>query len=178
MFFESTKIRLRKMTSADVELYHKWRNDMEVMQSTNPFLDLYDIEETKDFVNHVILGSNTSKSYMILDKESGTPIGITSLINIDFKNRHAECIIDIGEKSHWGKGFGTEAMTLLLEYAFLEMNLNRVSLRVFSFNKKAINLYEKLGFKHEGTSRQCLFRRGVWHDIVHMGLLQNEYLNN
>jgi len=175
MIFETQKIALRKMTIDDAELYHDWRNDIEVMHSTSPFLDKYHIEETKDFVSHVILGSNTSKSYIIMDKESGMPIGITSLINIDFKNRHAECIIDIGEKNYWGKGFGSEAMTLLLDYAFLEMNLHRVSLRVFSFNSKAIKLYEKLGFKYEGASRQGLFREGVWYDIIHMGMLKNEY---
>ncbi|WP_232696720.1 GNAT family N-acetyltransferase [Brevibacillus daliensis] len=176
MIFQSPKIVMRKMTANDAELYHVWRNDTEVMQSTSPFLDLYHMEETRDFVNHVILGSHASKSYIILDKKSNTPIGITSLVNIDFKNRNAECIIDIGEKSHWGKGFGTEAMTLLLDYAFHEMNLHRVALRVFSFNKQAITLYEKLGFKHEGASRQSMFRGGVWHDIIYMGLLQNEYI--
>ncbi|GIN86115.1 acetyltransferase [Heyndrickxia sporothermodurans] len=175
MIFETPTITLRKMTSEDAEIYHVWRNDMEVMQSTNPYLDLYHLDETKEFVNHVILGSNTSKSYIIMDKESNTPIGITSLINIDYKNRHAECIIDIGEKNYWGKGCGTEALKLILEYAFLEMNLHRVSLRVFSFNNRAIKLYEKLGFKHEGTSRQSLFRNGTWHDIIHMGILQNEW---
>jgi len=176
--FESTRIALRKMTADDAEQYHVWRNDIEVMQSTSPSLDLYRIEETGHFVNHVILGSNTSKSYMILDKEkksSAKPIGIVSLVHIDLKNRNAECIIDIGEKSYWGKGYGAEAMTLLLDYAFLEMNLHRVSLRVFSFNEKAIKLYEKLGFKHEGAARQSLFRGGAWHDIVHMGMLQKEY---
>lgn len=177
MIFESPRIMFRKMTTDDSELYHVWRNDMEVMQSTNPYLDLYDMEETKDFVSNVILSSNTSKSYMILDKKSGTPIGITSLIHIDLKNRHAECILDIGEKRYWGKGFGSEAISLLLDYAYLEMNLHRVALRVFSFNKKAMKLYEKLGFQHEGTSRQSLFRRGIWHDIIHMGMLQSEYLD-
>ncbi|MGR3205007.1 GNAT family N-acetyltransferase [Bacillus glycinifermentans] len=175
MLFESSKVRLRKVTTEDTELYHTWRNDMEVMRNTNPSLDIYTIEATRDFVERVILGSNTAKGYMILEKESEKPIGITSLMNIDAKNRNAECMIDIGEKDFWGKGYGSEALILLLNYAFLEMNLHRVYLRVFSFNKKAIRLYEKLGFSHEGTSREALFREGVWHDIVHMGLLQGEY---
>ncbi|MEC3557614.1 GNAT family protein, partial [Bacillus thuringiensis] len=74
--------------------------------------------------------------------------------------------------------YGSEAMKLLLDYAFLELNLHRVSLRVFSFNHKAIKLYEKIGFVHEGSSRQSLYRNGAWHDIVHMGLLQSEYTAN
>ncbi|MBU5675319.1 GNAT family N-acetyltransferase [Alkaliphilus sp. MSJ-5] len=176
MLFESSKIILRKMTSEDVELYHTWRNDIEVMKSTAPFLDNYHLEETTEFVNQVILGSQFSKSYIIVDKESNTPIGITSLINIDYKNRNGEFIIDIGDKNFWGKGYGTETMKLLLDYSFLEMNLHRVSLRVFSFNNKAIKLYEKIGFKHEGISRESIFREGRWHDIIHMGILQSEYL--
>lgn len=94
------------------------------------------------------------------------------------QNRNAECIIDIGEKECWGKGYGREALQLLLDYAFLELNLHRVSLRVFSFNEKAIRLYERLGFKDEGRSRQSLYRDGRWHDICHMGILQEEYVTS
>ncbi len=178
MLFESTRIFLRKMTSEDIETYHKWRNDMEVMQSTSPNLDIYHIEETEKFVNEIILGSQFSKSYIIVEKESNKPIGVTSLINIDFKNRNAECIIDIGDKASWGKGYGTESMKLLLDYSFLEMNLHRVSLRVFSFNNRAIKLYEKVGFQQEGISRESIFREGKWHDIIHMSILQEEYVEN
>jgi RimJ/RimL family protein N-acetyltransferase len=164
------------MTSEDIEIYHGWRNDIEVMKSTAPFLDIYQIEETEEFVNQVILGSQSSKSYIIVEKESNKPIGITSLINIDYKNRNAECIIDIGDKTSWGKGYGTEALKLLLDYSFLEMNLHKVSLRVFSFNNRAIKLYEKIGFQHEGRSRESIFREGKWHDIIHMSILQKEYI--
>lgn len=175
--FDSKRIRLRKMVNEDVALYHSWRNDIDVMVSTNLSLDLYSLKETEDFVEGIILSSNSSKSYIIHTKDSEKAIGITSLINIDQKNRNAECIIDIGEKDYWGKGYGKEALKLLLDYAFLEMNLHRVSLRVFSFNEKAISLYSKIGFKREGISRQSLFRNGQWHDIIHMGILQHEYVN-
>jgi len=177
MLFESSRIFFRKMTEEDVSIYHKWRNDSEVMRTTNPSMDVFTLADTKQFVEHVILGSNTSKSYMIIDKESLQPIGITSLIQIDLKNRNSECIIDIGEKEYWGKGYGKEALKLLLDYAFLEMNLHRVSLRVFSFNQKAIAMYEKIGFRQEGASRQSIYREGQWHDIIHMGILQQEYVN-
>lgn len=177
MLFESERLRLRQMTTEDIELYHTWRNDIEVMRTTNPFLDVYPLEATRQIVEQIILGSSSAKSYMIIEKELDSPIGITSLINIDYKNRNAECIIDIGEKDYWGKGYGSEGLKLLLDYAFLEMNLHRVSLKVFSFNEKAIKLYKKMGFQPEGTSRECLFREGSWHDILHMGILQHEYMN-
>jgi RimJ/RimL family protein N-acetyltransferase len=176
--FSSDRIKLRKVERDDAELYHTWRNDSAVMINTNPALDLYAYDNTKDFVDNVLINNNSSKSYMIVEKHLKSTIGITSLTNIDHKNRNAECIIDIGEKEYWGYGYGTEALTLLLSYAFQELNLHRVSLSVFSFNEKAIHLYKKLGFKEEGVSRQSLFRNGGWHDIVHMGMLQEEYVNN
>lgn len=175
MLFESSRVKLRKIREEDTELYHKWRNDVEVMHSTSPSLDVYSIEATKEFINQVILGSQRAKSYIMVEKGNEIPIGIVSLINIDPKNRNAECIIDIGEKEYWGKGYGSEGMKLLLDYAFYEMNLHRVSLKVFSFNDRATQLYHKIGFQQEGSSRQSLFRNGEWHDIIHMGLLQNEY---
>lgn len=175
MLFESSRVKLRKMTKEDTELYHKWRNDLEVMQSTNSSLDVYPLEDTREFVNNVMLSSHTAKGYIMVEKEEETPLGVISLINIDYKNRNAECIIDIGEKEYWGQGYGTEGLKLLLDFAFYEMNLHRVSLKVFSFNERAIRLYTKIGFQEEGSSRQSLFRNGKWYDVIHMGLLQNEY---
>ncbi|MDQ0159609.1 GNAT family N-acetyltransferase [Alkalibacillus salilacus] len=175
--FSTQKIILQKVEKNDAEQYHQWRNDTDVMFSTNPSLDLYSFEETKDFVENVLMDNSSSKSYIIIDRKNEISIGITSLINIDYKNRNAESIIDIGEKEYWGQGYGTEALNLLLNYAFQELNLHRVSLKVFSFNEKAIKLYQKLGFKEEGKSRQSLFRNGQWHDIIHMGMLQDEYIS-
>lgn len=164
------------MTEKDIETYHAWRNDFDVMKTTSPAFDVYSLDETRVFVENVILQSTSSKSYIIEEKGSNTAIGITSLINIDTKNRNAECIIDIGEKDYWGKGYGTEALQLLLQYAFLEFNLHRVSLRVFSFNERAIHLYHKLGFKQEGIIRESLYRNGQWHDIIMMGVLKAEFM--
>ncbi|WP_164215747.1 GNAT family protein [Virgibacillus sp. YIM 98842] len=173
----SERLQFRKMEESDIEKYHSWRNDVDVMKTTNPAIDLYSLEETRNFVETIILNSASSKSYIIEEREGNTAIGVTSLINIDTKNRNAECIIDIGEKEYWGKGYGTEALKVLLAYAFLELNLHRVSLRVFSLNEKAIHIYHKLGFVEEGVMRQSLYRNGQWHDIILMGLLKEEYLS-
>ncbi|GEL76239.1 GNAT family N-acetyltransferase [Tenuibacillus multivorans] len=175
--FIGDQVKLRKMNEDDVELYHRWRNDMDVMTSTNGFLDVHSLSDTKEFVENVLLGSQSSKCYIIADRKTEKPIGITSLVHIDYKNRNAECIIDMGEKNYWGQGYGSDAMKLILHYAFYEMNLHRLYLKVFSFNKKAIHLYNKLGFQIEGTSREELYRNGDWHDVIHMGILQNEYRN-
>ncbi|MBG9979422.1 GNAT family N-acetyltransferase [Facklamia sp. DSM 111019] len=173
--FESSKINLRKLTSEDVEIYHNWRNDIEVMKFTSPIIDTYSYHETEVFVKNVLLSSPNSKAYIIETIERKA-IGIISLINIDFKNQNAEIIIDIGDKESWGKGYGTEAITMLVNYAFNEMNLHKLYLKVFSFNKAAIRLYQKIGFENEGVSKEMLYREGEWHDVFHMGLCGSDWL--
>ncbi|SKC84595.1 GNAT family N-acetyltransferase [Maledivibacter halophilus] len=175
--FENKIIRLRKLSTNDYITYHDWRNDIEVMKTTSPQLDMYTLEETEQYISAIASQSN-AKGYIIEYKETGQSVGIVSLINIDYKNRSAECIIDIGVKDMWGKGIGTAAISLILEFAFNELNLHRVYLQVFSFNERAIKLYEKMGFIHEGKFRQALYRRGKWHDIVIMSILKNEYNQN
>ena len=175
---KSNRLQFRKMVESDIDRYHTWRNDLDVMKTTSPSLDLYSLDETRNFVENVILNSTASKSYIIEEREGMRAIGVISLTNIDTKNRNAECIIDIGEKDYWGMGYGTEALRMLLEYAFFELNLHRVSLRVFSLNEKAIHIYNKLGFVKEGVMRESLYRNGAWHDIIMMGILKKDYLND
>ncbi|MCM3712423.1 GNAT family N-acetyltransferase, partial [Sporosarcina luteola] len=94
----SKRLQFRKMMVSDIVKYHSWRNDLAVMKTTSTSLDLYSLDETRLFVENIILNSKSSKSYIIEESEGNTAIGVTSLINIDSKNRNAECIIDIGEK--------------------------------------------------------------------------------
>lgn len=173
--FTGERIHLRKVTVHDAELYHEWRNNTEVMEWTSSALDVYTFQETEAFIKSIST-SSTSKSYMIQLNESSKPIGVVSLVNVDYKNRNAECIIDIGEKDYWGSGYGKEAMSLSLRYSFLELNLHKVYLHVFSFNKRAIALYEKLGFVKEGELKEHVFRSGKWHGITIMALTQERYL--
>jgi RimJ/RimL family protein N-acetyltransferase len=174
MLFTGERVRLRKMSSEDVSVYHRWRNDIEVMQFTNPSLDVFTYADTEDFVKS-ITESRHSKSYMIEEVKSDKPIGVTSLINLDYGNRNAECIIDIGDKNYWSKGFGQEAFRLLLDFAFRELNLHKVYLRVFSFNERAVRLYQKLGFDEEGQLKEQFYRDGAWHHVIFMGLLKRNY---
>ena len=103
-------------------------------------------------------------------------IGSTGLEgNIKF---HADAFvgIGIGEPEYWSKGYGTEAMRLILAYAFLELNLHRVSLDVFEYNPRAIRAYEKAGFTHEGRERGRLLREGRRWDLLFMGILREDWL--
>ncbi len=83
--------------------------------------------------------------------------------------------ISIGEKEYWGKGYGTDAMRVVLRYAFTELNLHRVSLTVFEYNPRAIRSYEKAGFTLEGREREAVFRSGKRTDMIYMGVLREDW---
>jgi RimJ/RimL family protein N-acetyltransferase len=83
----------------------------------------------------------------------------------------------IGDKTCWGKGYGTEVMSLLLRHCFGTLNLNRVQLRVFSRNARARRTYEKVGFIEEGTLRQAGYNQGKYDDTIIMGILRSEWLS-
>ncbi|MGP4071751.1 GNAT family N-acetyltransferase [Piscibacillus sp. B03] len=169
--FNTDRIYLRKLSKDDIKTLYKWHNDVEVFTNMRSSLDLYNHDELEEFYDKIKEG----KSFIIVDQESQQEIGNISLVGLNFRQRHAEVLLLIGEKDYWGQGYGKEAFKLLLNYAFNELNLHRVSLKVFSFNQKAFQMYEKFGFQVEGKLREAFFRHGEWHDIYIMSLLQREY---
>jgi RimJ/RimL family protein N-acetyltransferase len=84
--------------------------------------------------------------------------------------------IGIGERDYWGKGYGTDAMKLCLQYAFMELGAQRVSLGLLEYNARALKSYEKAGFKLEGRMRQEMLREGKRTDTLWMGILRDEWL--
>jgi RimJ/RimL family protein N-acetyltransferase len=95
---------------------------------------------------------------------------------LNWASREAFVGIAICERDFWGKGYGTEAMQLMLEYGFTELNLRRIFLNVFGYNPRAIRSYEKAGFRHEGRMREALLREGKRWDLIYMGILREEWM--
>lgn len=91
---------------------------------------------------------------------------------------HGDCFVGIGlgEREFWGKGYGTDAMRIILRYAFTELNLQRVTLDVFEYNPRGVRSYEKVGFVHEGRERGSLLRDGRRWDLIFMGILRADWL--
>ena len=81
----------------------------------------------------------------------------------------------MGEPEFWGKGYGSDAMNVILRFGFRQLNLNRVNLNVFEYNPRAIRSYEKVGFQIEGRERQWIAREGKRWDIIYMGILRREW---
>jgi RimJ/RimL family protein N-acetyltransferase len=102
-------------------------------------------------------------------------IGNVGLFKFDSVSRSSEVGIMIGNKDYWNKGYGTESMQLILKHGFRTLNLNRMFLRVFANNPRAIRCYEKVGFVHEGRMRQAIYTDGEYFDILLMGMLLEEW---
>lgn len=118
---------------------------------------------------------DTAFPFAIRTLESDQLIGFVSLWAGNGSNAEGWVGIGLGERAYWGKGYGTDAMRLLLRYAFHELNLERVSLEAFAYNARAIRSYEKAGFRHEGLQRAAMRREGKRLDVVSMGILRTEW---
>jgi len=114
--------------------------------------------------------------FMIRALEDERLIGVIGLGGNFSPHGEAFVGIGIGERELWGKGYGTDAMRVILRYAFSELNLRRVVLDVFEYNPRAIRSYEKAGFVHEGRVRQYLHRSGQRWDLIFMGILREEWM--
>jgi RimJ/RimL family protein N-acetyltransferase len=105
-------------------------------------------------------------------------IGFVALHSIEWNNRAGLLSIGIGEPDYRGKGYGSDALRLILRYAFDELNLERVGLDVIANNAAAIRAYEGAGFSKEGVLRRAVLRDGQHHDRILMGILRDEWLDN
>ena len=107
--------------------------------------------------------------------EAGTLIGHVRLDCVDLRDKRASLAIGIEDSAQLGKGLGSEAVTLILGYAFNVLKLHRVRVRVVRYNLRAIRAYQKCGFVVEGREREAAFVDGIWHDDVMMAILDREY---
>jgi len=152
-------------------LYTRWINDPEVarwLQADPPI----SLEMEYGWVDGI--RRNDKMTFTILTKE-GKPIGNTGLEEITWKYRRATIGIMIGEKDHWGKGYGSDAVTTLLRYSFEELGMRRVELFTDMENVRARKAYLKCGFQEEGVIRQNRSKNGRVVDDVLMSILSTEW---
>lgn len=107
-----------------------------------------------------------------------TVVGEVVINEIDTDNRSSSIRIAIYDPKYFGKGYGTEAMRLAVDFGFKQANLHRIELGVYDFNPRAIHVYEKVGFTLEGTLRDTLFWEGEYHNEFIMSILEHEWEQN
>jgi RimJ/RimL family protein N-acetyltransferase len=167
------KIYLGPVSKEEIPILVKWMNDLEVVKYTDQISKNHTEETTNKFLENMLL--DRKAAYFGIHTNKGELIGGTDLRDIESTNRSAVLGIVIGEKEHWGKGYGTEAIELLLDYAFNILNLKSVMLTVFEFNKRAIACYEKVGFKMIGKRRKARYLGGKYFDEIYMDILSDEF---
>jgi RimJ/RimL family protein N-acetyltransferase len=177
MYFKKmvgNKSYLSPINTNDAEKFAEWLNDLEMTVNLTLYNSVINTENEKTFLETLSKDHN----YSIIDKETNELLGNCGFIDVDYLNQTAEVGILIGNKNYWNKGYGTEAITLLLDYGFKALNLHNVLIRVYSFNERAIKCYEKIGFKITGKRREALQRGNKRYDIIYLDILYNEFYEN
>lgn len=171
-----TDIRLRAVERGDLPCFQQWLNDPEVTEGLSTFLPL-SMEDEEQWFDRLARLEPEEKPLAIELNENGSwrLIGNSGFFNLEWTNRCAEFGIFIGDKTVWNRGYGTQAVQLLVKHGFESLNLHRIYLRVYSTNKRAIRSYEKVGFVMEGTLREAVYRRGRYADMHIMSVLRSEW---
>lgn len=168
------RLTLRVIERDDLPHFITWVNDPEVTQHLLLYLPINLDDETDWYEGQ--RKDTTTQNFAIVITQEQRLIGSVGLMKIDHKDQNAELGIMIGDKTQWGQGYGQEAIQLLLDFAFTQMNLHRIYLRVNASHTAGIRCYQRCGFIEEGRLRQVVYHHGRFEDQLMMSLLRSEYL--
>lgn len=166
------KIYLSPVDKDDFELFTNWINDMEVSLGTLQSEKIIGLDEEKEILERL---SRAGITFTIVDIETNKAIGYTGFPQYDYINRNASVAITIGNKNYWGKGYGQEALKLLIDFGFSILNFHNINLTVFEYNRNAIESYKRVGFREVGRLREAKFICGIKYDKIIMDILSSEF---
>ena len=175
---QSELVRLAAANSeTDAEAMAHWSRDSEYARQldSDPACPQSVKHAKEDIQKWMENESPDNFGFMIRTLADGRLIGFIGLDGIHWTHGDTFVGIGIGDAEYRGNGYGTDAMRVILRYAFTELNLHRVSLDVFEYNPRAIRSYEKAGFVVEGRQRQALNRDGRRWDVIYMGILREDW---
>ena len=168
----SPRIRLRPFTKEDVPQRFALSESPKVQYGLSGFfptcLEL-------SLARHEERSKSTQEMDFVVERvEDGAIMGSVCYYDLDLKNRNAWAGLWLGEAYH-NKGYGSEALSLLLDYLFYEMGLHCVRAGAYAFNSASLRMCQSLGFVVEGRERESFLRSGSYHDAVLMSLLRSEW---
>jgi len=177
--FKGERVRLSAFDPEEIaKAYVNWTRDSELQRLFGSGASaLHSTKSEINFFEKMVKEENPACHFFsIRNLDDNRLLGDINLDVIDeWGARDAFVGIGIGDRNDWGKGYGSDAMKIVLRYAFAELNLRRVTLTVFEYNPRAIRSYEKVGFKQEGKMRGALLRDGKRWDMLYMGILADEW---
>ena len=161
---EGEKVYLSPMNLEDIEKYVKWMNDFSTTDGLGSSSKVTTFESERAWlINNM---DKKEQQFAIVLKETDKLIGNCGFCDINHLHQKGEVGLFIGEEENRSKGYGTEALSLLVEYGFNYLNLKNIMLKVFSFNKRAIKSYEKIGFKVFGKRTEDYYLKILSHLII------------
>ena len=161
------RLYLSPMNVEDAETYVNWLNNRGVSDNLGMTASVVRVPGEKEYIE-----SKKSSDYdfsIVLNDD--TIIGNISLMHVDLVSGKATLGIFIGDEDNRNKGYGTEAIKLLVDYGFNILRLHNIDLNVFDFNERAIKAYEKVGFKEYGRRHESYFLDGKFHDEISMEII-------
>lgn len=172
VFLRGQKVTLRPIEKTDVDKLLVWINDREVTQFLATNMPITRIQE-ENWVQNLPERKNDVVLAIEVDR---VLIGIMGIHNIDWVNKTATTGALIGEKEYWGKGFGTDAKMILLDYAFNTLGLRKICSSVYDFNKRSLRYSLHCGYKIEGTKKKQRLVKGKYRDEIILGLFKKDWL--
>ena len=157
-----------------VEKYTEWMNDFEVTDYIGRSDQLTTFVGEKEWLEKTVKNDG-NRNFDIVDLDNDKLIGTVGLVHISQTDRSAVLGVFIGDKDYRSKGYGTEAINMLLEYGFKYLNLHSIRLDLLDVNERAHKCYLKCGFKDTGCDRETIFLNGKYYGKLHMDILENEF---
>jgi RimJ/RimL family protein N-acetyltransferase len=174
MNIEGKKIILRAIEENDLPLLHKWANDPKTQDIIGNIHFPSSFEYQKKWFSG--LQNDSLNQRFAIEAEDTGLIGISSIMNIDWKNNHAWHGIVLGDVDIRGKGYGIDTVMATMRYAFDELHLERLDGSIIEYNKTSFSFYcDKLGWKVEGTRRNYYYRKGRYWDQIVVGITRKDY---
>jgi RimJ/RimL family protein N-acetyltransferase len=171
---EGRLVRLRAPEESDADALNAKFGDPDVLAGLS-----FAFPQATNGSVEFIRSARGSESQIVFTIETlgGEPLGNCDLREIEPRGRSAKVGIWIAKQA-WGKGYGTDAMRIMCRFGFRELNLQRIELIVYETNPAAMRSYEKVGFRREGTLRRAQFQGGRYIDVLVMGLLVEEFVED
>ena len=174
--WEGEKVRLRAVRPDDVDLFQRYADDSELDRLAGETEYPYSAErERRRLEKELDEDKDDDDRMLVIETLGGKFAGTIQLYGTDRRHRTAEMGLVLDNRKAWGKGYGSEALRLLLRFAFRELGYEKVNLQVYEFNTRAITLYEHLGFQHEARLRSQIYADGRRWDEIWMGMTRADY---
>lgn len=172
---QGLKTSIRSVEEDDIDIVYQWYNDQEINLWSSGAWPINTLLSKDQIAVKFLDGAPDVYRYSILEENSRL-IGTIGFKELNIPSRSASLYIVIGDKSYWGKGYGTDALIVFVRFLFTQWNLHRITLDTWDENIRAIRAYEKVGFIIEGRQREARYVYGSYHDSILMGLLRSEFL--